>query len=462
MARIYSVDGAIVPVTTQLHSPVLEDTSLPSQCTNLPVELWKEIFREASTIDGEFDILEPDGLRFRRFYEYEWMIAFRNRLAIVLVSHLFHDVGIEFLYSSLVVSNNVKSAQFYQLLTHLETTGAARWVKRLRVERRLNDQLDIKQALMVLPRIRTLDTYTSLTKLTKATEYIHLTAVQLGRLNVTAARWLARLPNLCELYFFDVFWKPYASPPITLPHVHTIYVGNTPFNQIIRVPVLRSLILYGYAGPRQLVDTLSRHYLASLSTLGLHTLPNDLPLVPHPAPQLRQVIIREPDFHCDWTSLPKFISFTTVQLLHLPLEAPLSALYTAPLHTYTKDILSSLLTLTYGASSMPSLRRIHTDITFNTVSIVTPPTVTLLKEWEEKMRARGVEVFTGRKKCMGGAREYVPLVEEMQATPNFEFWEAAHSRGQEKWKMLAVATERDRTMKWEVDVLGVQCRWWEL
>jgi hypothetical protein len=113
--------------------------------------------------------------------------------------------------------------------------------------------------------------------------------------------------------------------------------------------------------------------------------------------------------------ISKLISLTTIESLHLSLESLLSAHYTTPFLCHATDPLPELLSPTYEAFVTPSLRRIYTDISFNTISIVAPSTVTLLKEREEEMRVRGIEVLIVRKKCIGGTQEYVPLIKETQA-----------------------------------------------
>jgi hypothetical protein len=165
----------------------------------------------------------------------------------------------------------------------------------------------------------------------------------------------------------------------------------------------------------------------------------------------------------NWEWLPLVAPLTDIEEVHLSLEAAMLGRSlrqpTPHFHLDPDSNIATMFARTEDESVMQKLGSIYTDLTTNTLRVMSPELKALLREWLENMKKRGVTVKTYIKTSKYADHRYCSLEEAWDAEPHWEFWERSGVVNEvRKWVLLAKATGRDN-MNRTVTGDGSECQW---
>jgi len=445
----------------------------------LPLELWRDVIREAGTIQDEFECPtfynEMASMGPNRLYLVLWNKTFQTRLSLALVSRSWHSVALQYLYSSVVVKNDDQGI-FAHLIARLVTDNLARWVHRVTLLGAL-ETTELQRTLEYLPNLRFCDigaNYYPIFNLPSMCR--HLLSLENIVLCSEMIKALSELPNLQYLRCrIDRFIK--VDRPVVFPQLHTFHLVSSPmqsWTQFLIMPKLRTLRLDDKYPPSSILQDIFEtifptiHAFASDGEL-LHTnFPASPPTIPLPAHRLRELLIKEPI--STLIHIPGYISLANLEIIHLPLERELLQ-DIVPMGQFEISVqweqraittLSMAFWVTRHPSITPRLHTVCTDVTSNTLTLAGPLIREYLEAWLEGLDGRNVQVFTRVHETLWSDAKQIPLARVLNATPNFEFWPPCLSRHEDfdRWERLAHATGR-HLMKWNVKNDGIVCEWLE-
>ena len=425
----------------------------------LPLELWREVIREAGSIQDEFECptLDNDmsGESPNRLYLVLWNKASQTRLSLALVSRSWHSLALQYLHSSLVVKPDDQGT-FARKVTMLAAANLARWVQRVTLLGVL-ETTELRRTLEHLPNLRFCNIgsfYYPIFNLPSMC--CHLISLENVVLCAEMVKALSELPNLqylrCIIPKFIGIDRP-----IILSRLHTLYIVATsiePWSQFLIMPKLRTLrIADRYMSSSVWQAALETHFTT------LHTFASDnqfvfasfstpAPAAPLPAPRLRELLIKEPI--STLIHVPSHISLANLEVIHLPLEREI----------LLGNTLSMALWVTRYRSITPKLHTVCTDLTSNALTLAGPLIREYLEAWLEELDARNVQVFTRVYTSIWSDAKQVLLARVLNATPNFAFWPPCLPQNEDfdRWERLAYATGR-HLMKWNVKGDGMECEW---
>jgi hypothetical protein len=442
----------------------------------LPLELWREVIREAGSIQDEFvcPTFHSDiaGESPNRLYLVLWNKAFQTRLSLALVSRSWHSIALQYLYSSLVVRHDDLGILFAQMVAKLAVANLARWVQRVTLLSGV-EATKLQRTLEYLPNLRFCNIGTSYCPIFNLPLLCrHLTALENLVLCEEMIKALSELPNLQYLRCL-VHKIIRMDHPVVFPQLHTLYIvssSSRPWIQYLIMPNLRTLrISPKYFSPSVLQNALE----ALMPTIRAFASDNqwayaNSPTVPLSAPCLRELLLQESISAL--IHVPSHISLAKLEIIHLPLEREIlqNVIPGNLLGVYiqweqrTMTSFSMALWITRHRPITPKLHTIYTDLTSNTLTLAGSLIREYLEAWLEELETRNVLVFTRVYDTIWSDAKQIPLGEVLNATPNFEFWPPclSHDEDVDRWERLAYATGR-QSMKWKAKNDGVECEWLE-
>ena len=449
------------PSTAEVEIGSSPDSDIETGDMRLPLELWREIIREAGAIQNEFGPFrsewdDTEG----KLYLARWDKIFQTRLSLALVCRSWHSVALQYLYSSLVFRDR---SSLMPTVTRLGATNLAQWVQRVTLFHPVATQ-DRQSALEYLPNLRFLQfSYEqayfpiifNLPSLCR-----HITSLENISLSTEWAMTLSELPNLqylrCKLASLTGTCRP-----IILSQLQTLDISldfAEPWPQSILLPNLRALHVTHAVNSHTLHAVLAAH-LCTIHTFAFspqyHFVTPPTALVS--APHLRELLIQK----AHWTSLDRlsWIPLGGVEIIHLPLEHEVLENISLGKQAVI-DHLSTLLHVTRDPAIVPRLHTICTDLTSNTLTLAGSLIREYLEAWVGALAARNVQVFTRVCETVLDDPRRAPLARVLDAPPNFEFWPPclAYDGDLHRWRTLAHATGR-RLMGRKVKNNWIECEW---
>ena len=445
----------------------------------LPLELWREVIREAGTIQDEFECptLHNDmaGESPNRLYLILWNKAFQTRLSLALVSRSWHSIALQYLYSSLVVKRD-DNGTFARKVAMLATANLARWVQRVTLLGVL-ETTELRRTLEYLPNLRFCDIGNNYYPIFNLPSMCcHLISLENVVLCTEMVEALSGLPNLQYLRcIIPKFIR--IDRLVILPRLHTLHIVASsiePWSQFLMMPNLRTLRIADQYLPSSVWQAALGAHLPTLHTFASDNqssfagFPTPPPAVPLPAPRLRELLIKEPI--STLIHIPSHISLASLEVIHLPLEreilqgiVPKSQFaVSVQWEQRTMDTLSMALWVTRYPSITPKLHTVCTDLTSNALTLAGPLVREYLEDWLEVLDARNVQVTTRVYETIWSDAKQMSLARVLNATPNFAFWPPClpHNEDFDRWEKLAYATGR-HLMKWKVKSDGIECEWLE-
>ena len=445
----------------------------------LPLELWREVIREAGAIQHEFECPtfynDMAGESPNELYLVIWNKALRTRLSLALVSRSWHSIASQYLYSSLVATRDDPGA-FVQMVVRLVEANLARWVYRVTLLGVL-ETTELQRTLEYLPNLRFCDIGTNYYPIFNLPSMCrHLISLENIVLSAEMIKALSAFPNLqylrCHIHQYIIVDRP-----VVFPQLHTLYLASTstqPWTQYLITPKLRTLRLNNTYLPSSFFQDVFEnilptiHAFASDNRLVRTNFLASPPTVPLPAPLLRELLIHEPI--STLMHIPSYISLANVEIIHLPLERELlqdivpkdQFHVSVQWEQRTMTTLSNAFWVTRHPSITPRLRTVCTDVASNTLTLAGPLVREYLEAWLERLQARGVQVFTRVYETIWSDAKQIPLAQVLDSAPNFEFWPPCLILNEniDRWERLAYATGR-QLMKWNVKSRGIECEWLE-
>ena len=444
----------------------------------LPLELWREVIRHAGAIQDEFECptLYNDmaGESPNRLYLVLWHKAVQTRLSLALVSRSWHSIALQYLYSSLV-ARGYGQGTFMHMVARLAEANLARWVQRVTLLGILGTT-GLQRTLEYLPNLRVCNiraNYYPIFNLLSMCR--HLLSLEDIVLCAEMIRALSELPNLqylrCRIsHFFNV------DRPVVFPQLHTLHLLSSsmqPWTQFLIMPKLRTLRLHEKYLPvsnlQEVFETIlpTIRALASDDQSALTSFLASPPIVPLPAPRLREFLVKDPI--STLIHIPSYISFANLEVIHLPLERPLlqdivpneKFKVAVQWEQRVMTTLSMAFWVTRHPSITPRLHTIYTDVTSNTLTMAGPLIRGYLEAWLEELEARSVQVFTRVYETVWSDAKRMPLARVLNSAPNFEFWppcDMDNYENRDRWDGLAYATGR-HLMKRNINSRGIKCEW---
>jgi hypothetical protein len=444
----------------------------------LPLELWREVIREAGAIQDEFEcptlVHDMAGESPNKLYLVLWHKALQTRLSLALVSRSWHSIALQYLYASIVVKRD-NQRTFMHMVARLAEANLARWVQRVTLLGFIPETTGLQRTLEYLPNLRIFDTganYYPIFNL--ASMCRHLLSLENIGLCAEMVRALSELPNLQYLRCrIDLFIN--VDRPVVFPQLHTLHLVTysiQPWTQYLIMPKLRTLRLDDRYLPSSALQDIFEtilptiHALASDNQLALTNFLAFPPTVPFPAPRLRELLIK--DHISTLIHIPCHISLANLEVIHLPLERELLQ-GIVPNDQFEVSVqweqrvmttLSMAFWVTRHPSITPRLHTVCTDVTSNTLTLAGPLIREYLEAWLEGLEARGVQVFTRVYETIWSDAKQISLARVLNSAPNFEFWPPCLSPHEDvdRWERLAYATGR-HMMKWNVKSHGIECEW---
>jgi len=468
------------PVRAESRSTAEADSSCSGEMKTydikLPLELWREVTREAGTIQDEFECpnLHNDmaGTSPNRLCLVLWNKAFQTRLSLALVFRSWHSIALPYLYSSIVVKRDDQGA-FAHIVARLDAANVAGWVQRVTLLGVLVPT-DLQRTLEYLPNLRFCNIgkyYYPIFNLPSLCR--HLISLESIVLCPEMVKALSELPNL--QYLRCSILKPIRIDcTVVLPQPHTFHIIDSSmqtWTQFLSMPNLRTLRIADKSLPASVLqDTLKAH-LPTICKFAsnihwVHTGFPTPPRVPLPAPRLRELLINSSV--STLIQVPSHISLANLEIIHLPLEREVLQ-NIVPKNQFevsvqweerTMNTLSVALWVTRFPLITPMLHTICTDLTSNTLTLAGPLIPEYLGAWVEELEARNVQVFARVYETIWSDAKQMPLAQVLNAAPNFTFWPPClpHYEDFDRWERLAYATGR-HGMKWKVKSDGIECEW---
>ena len=379
------------------------------QTIGLPVELWRAVIREATTIPDEFEVCGSNGVNHTMYradiYRQDWHEAITTRCGMSLVSKTFREIALEFLYSSILVETPLGANNLGSLFTALSRKAAVRWVRRFTcaIDEIMVARWAINMALTFFPNLLVLDATEYLIGIStvKGASTSNLTTVRVGLLTMDLLQWLGCLPRLQFLRCIHNH-ELHLPLPVELPQLQFLDINvletlhMAPPHQVMKMPNLRSIHLTAMVGSLRLYETMLEHHLPHLVSLGLLRVPSTLPPTPFDAPNLRRLTIWVP--WLNWSHLPGFISIQYLEEIYVRLDEPLllATNRLKPSRPPWSGDFEALLQGIAGNWGMSNLRHVYTDITSNTLAVIPAGVSAAIEEWMHSLEAKGVLVLTRR------------------------------------------------------------------
>jgi len=429
----------------------------------LPLELWKEIMRHATSVEHEFETCGFDGrnytFEYSASYKADWYQAFQTRLSLVLVCKSWNNLASEYLYRSILITRS--ASEFIRLVLRLVNNGMVKHVRRLSVYSFNGSNApksSFLNAIAQFPHLRVLE-IPPRKMFRPEVEQTHITTLCASFKGWSAFETLTFLPHLQHLRF-SLYGYLASSSKVKLSQLKTLHVESyhtiLPFYEWLDLPNLHTLIVYHLYATYQL--ELVQHFLPHIHALGFHRFGLSPPPNSTSAPSLTSVIFRNP--RVSWRDIVLIAPLTTIEEVHLSLEADVL------LQTFQYPIgfdsrFASMFAYIENQSVMPKLSCVYTDLTTNTLRILKPELRDALREWLTNMKKRGVMVMTYIKTSRYADHRHCSLEEAWDAEPHWEFWEPTGSlKEMRKWDLLAKSTGRNN-MTWRVTKDGSECQWFE-
>ena len=364
---------------------------------------------------------------------------------------------------------------FMHMVARLAEANLARRVQRVTLLGFL-ETAGLQRTLEYLPNLRICDigaNYYPIFNLPSMCR--HLLSLENIVLCAKMIRALSELPNLQYLRCrIDQFLN--VDRPVVFPQLHTLHLVSSsmqPWTQFLIMPKLRTLRLnekyLPFVNSQEVFETIlpTIHTLASDNQSALTNFLASPPIVPLPAPHLRELLIKDPI--STLIHIPSYISFANLEVIHLPLERPILQHIvpneqfgvTVQWEQHAMTTLSMAFWVTRHPSITPRLHTICTDVTSNTLTLAGPLIRGYLEAWLEELEVRSVQVFTRVYETVWSDAKRMPLARVLNSAPNFEFWppcDMSNYENVDRWDGLAYATGR-HLMKWNVKSQGIECEW---
>ncbi len=449
----------------------------------LPLELWREVIREAGAIQDELECPtfhnDMAGESPNKLYLVLWNKAFRTRLSLALVSRSWHSIALRYLYSSVVVKRDDQGT-FVHTVARLVEANLARWVYRVTLLGVLGT-MELRRTLENLPNLQFCDIGTHYSPILNLPSMCrHLLSLENIVLTTDMIKALAEFPNLqylrCHVHQYIRLDRP-----VVFPQLHTLFLVSTPrqpWTQFLITPKLRTLRLNDTNLPSPVLRDVFETILPTIHAFAyddrffrsnsLVSPPTVTPTVLLPAPRLVELLIQEPI--STLIQVPCHISLANLEIIHLPLERELlqdviphnQFDFYVQWEQRTITTLSLAFWVTRHRSITPKLHTVFMDVTSNTLTLAGPIIREYLEAWLEGLQARGVQVFTRVYETIWSDARQIPLARVLSSPPNFEFWPPCLSQNEDvdRWERLAYATGR-HLMKWNVENYGIECEWLE-
>ena len=445
----------------------------------LPLELWREVIREAGAIQDEFECptFQNDmaGESPNKLYLVLWNKALRTRLSLALVSRSWHSIALQYLYSSVVVKRDDQGT-FVHMIARLVEANLARWVYRVTLLGVLGT-MELRRTLEYLPNLRFCDigaNYSPILNLPSMCRHLH--SLENIVLTTDMIKALSEFPSLQYLRC-HIHQCIRLDRPVVFPQLHTLYLDSTPkqlWTQFLIAPKLRTLRINDTYLPSPILRDAFETILPTIHAFAYdhrHFRSGSLappPTVPLPAPRLLELLIQEPI--SSLIQAPCHISLASLEIIHLPLERELlqdivpndQFDFIVQWEQRAMTTLSMAFWVTRHPSITPRLHTVFTDVTSNTLTLAGPLIRDYLEAWLEGLQARGVQVFTRVYETIWSDAKQIPLARVLSSPPNFEFWPPclAQNEDADRWERLAYATGR-YLMKRNVKSHGIECEWLE-
>ena len=440
---------------------------------SLPTELWKEVMCNATSVEHEFETYGFDGrnstFEYSASYKAEWYQASRTRLNLVLVCKYWNYLASEFLYRSILIAHAGSAHEFVRLVPRLVNNGMINYVRRVSVypfdgSNALESSL--LNAIAQCPNLRVLEIKIYDTFTPKANQ-THITTLCAHLKGWSAFEALAFLPHLQYLQFsFDN--QQSISSRVKLSQLMTLHVGSHGsthlFYEWLDLPALHTLILGSLHEAFQL--SLIQHFFPHIRVLGIDQFTVQLPTNNPSAPHLTSFTCREP-FGTNWRVLPHVVPLSSIEEVHLSLEAPMLHRSVSRRRSLNRPFfsgeysLSSMFAHMKSEKVMPKLRCVYTDLTINTLRVLDPSLKRRLRRGLNSMKKRGVVVMTYIKTSKYAGHRYYALEDIWDAEPHLVFWAPTGAKDEiQRWDMLALATGRE-ILTWKVTSDGSECQWFK-
>jgi hypothetical protein len=437
----------------------------------LPLELWREVIREAGTIQDEFECPTFENDIASRLYLVLWNKAFRTRLSLALVSRSWHSIALQYLHSSIVVRRDDLGV-FAHVVARLVAANLTRWVRRVTLIGFLGTT-ELQRTLEYLPNLRFCDIggfYYPIFNLPSMCR--HLLSLDNIVLRTEMIKALSELPNLQYLRCC-IDGSIRVDRPVIFPQLHTFHLISSsvqPWTRFLIMPKLRTLHLDDKYLPSSVLQEVFKTILPTIYSFASNHpwFSASPPTMLIQAPRLRELLIKEPI--STLIHFPCHIPLANLEIIHLPLERELlrESIPRAQFEVSvqweqrTLNTLSMAFWVTRHQSITPRLHTVYTNVTSNTLTLAGPLIREYLEAWLEELGVRKVQVFTRVYETMWDDPKQIPLARVLNVTPNFEFWPPCLSYHEDidRWERLAYATGR-HSMIWVVRKDGMECEWLE-
>ena len=438
-------------------------TAVSSADIRLPLELWREVIREAGAIQDGFECPHIDVSTCRLFLS-RWDKTFQTRLSLALVSRSWYPLALQYLYSFLVFR---RETSIMPTVKWLAGSSLARWVQRVTLCPTI-DPWGLQGVLEYLPSLRYLRFSSVQSRISAIFDSSflcrHLTSLDNINLTTEVADSLSQLPNLQRLRCSVDLWQN-ADHPAIFSCLHTLHMGTSTLRPVARFPVmpkLRTLHITDYIGP-EVWDALAA-YIPAIHTFSSYseflTRFLEKPNGPLSAPHLREVVIQDPS-----SKISSYISFSRVEIIHLMLDRDVlldtqGRILFGNERLAIDNLLKFLQVIRNLLSIVPKLHTICTDLTSNTLVLAGSHIRKCIEAWSKALEARNIQVFTRIYETISDDGQQVPLARVLNDAPNFEFWPPCLSDDWDNRRWGALANETGRkSMRWRAKNCGAECEW---